>query len=180
MRRGKKRWQSRIHMLKTAHRRSYCPAKSVRSSVVPSAHWPATTKAIASATVGVCAQCSDQCAVAGAFFSQKPKWSVSSWPGHARYEEGATAARIMGTLVDLTSMQFGFLRVDSRAESTDRRQARWNCTCLRCGRTKVVLGYSLTTGATRTCGECKDESPRPRVTFQVIDGRRGLSETHFG
>jgi len=51
----------------------------------------------------------------------------------------------MGVLVDLTSMQFGFLRVDSRAESTDRRQARWRCTCLRCGRTKVILGYSLTT-----------------------------------
>jgi hypothetical protein len=85
----------------------------------------------------------------------------------------------MGVLVDLTNMRFGFLRVDSRAESTDRRQARWHCTCLRCGRTKVILGYSLTTGATRTCGECKDESPKARVTFNTF-GRRGVVETNIG
>jgi hypothetical protein len=31
--------------------------------------------------------------------------------------------------------------------------------------------YSLTSGATRSCGECKDEVPGPRLTRTTIDGR---------
>ncbi len=62
----------------------------------------------------------------------------------------------MGVLVDLTGHQFGWLTVKAHAGYTERRQSKWQCRC-RCGSEITVLGYSLTTGAKRSCGECTYE-----------------------
>ena len=76
----------------------------------------------------------------------------------------------MSKAVNLVGENFGWLRVLARAGSTPRRQATWLCRC-RCGREKLVVGHALRIGAKRSCGECKNESTRPRLTRTVIDGR---------
>jgi hypothetical protein len=53
--------------------------------------------------------------------------------------------------LDLTSMIFGLLRVESHAGFDAVRRSLWNVACA-CGAQKVVRGDSLTTGATRSCG----------------------------
>lgn len=58
----------------------------------------------------------------------------------------------MSKLIDLTKCNFGFLTVESRAESK-AGQSRWNCRC-ECGNTCVVLGTNLRRGHTTSCG-CK-------------------------
>jgi hypothetical protein len=52
-------------------------------------------------------------------------------------------------LVSLVGHQFGFLTVESYAGFTERRKSKWNCE-FRCGRMKVIVGYGLTTGVTRS------------------------------
>jgi hypothetical protein len=73
--------------------------------------------------------------------------------------------------VELIGQQFGHLAVLARARSTARRQARYLCMC-RCGREVTVLGYALTSGIKRNCGECKNAGPNLRASVTVI-GRRG-------
>src|ERR1700731_147524 len=54
-------------------------------------------------------------------------------------------------LNDLTGKHFGKLTVVSRAGSNMRGETTWLCACS-CGRTKAVVGYSLTMGMTNSCG----------------------------
>lgn len=51
---------------------------------------------------------------------------------------------------DLTGMRFGRLTVVSRAENIGNASS-WNCIC-DCKRTKVVRGYSIKNGDTKSCG----------------------------
>ena len=60
----------------------------------------------------------------------------------------------MGKLVDLTGQKFGRLTVIERAENKERgrgKQACWLCAC-ECGSTKVISGYNLRSGRTKSCG----------------------------
>lgn len=59
--------------------------------------------------------------------------------------------RQMSKLHDLTGQTFGKLIVIERAENDRRGNAQWLCRC-ECGNTKIVLGYQLTSGKTRSCG----------------------------
>lgn len=57
----------------------------------------------------------------------------------------------MGKMKDLTGQRFDRLIVIDCAGKLDGRRYFWNCVC-DCGNTKVVLGSSLTSGNTRSCG----------------------------
>lgn len=53
---------------------------------------------------------------------------------------------------DLSGQRFGKLLVVARAEGTRKRDAAWLCVC-DCGKTKIVVGYSLLGGRTKSCGK---------------------------
>ena len=55
------------------------------------------------------------------------------------------------SLMDLTGKQFDRLTVLSRAPNSKDGDARWICKCV-CGKTKTILGKSLKSGSTRSCG----------------------------
>lgn len=90
-------------------------------------------------------------------------------------------------LNDLTGEQFGALMVVRRATNDDIGKVRWECKCT-CGRTKIVRAQALTTGATKTCGECAgvgvlgnvaDLTPKYHVV--AIDGPQlGVMRTAYG
>lgn len=57
----------------------------------------------------------------------------------------------MGKFQDLTGQKFGRLTVIKRVENSRSKQIRWLCQC-DCGNRKVILGNSLKTGKTLSCG----------------------------
>lgn len=62
----------------------------------------------------------------------------------------------MAKLIDLTGKQFGKLTVVRQAEDQfigkdKRRMQTWECLCS-CGNTKIILGESLRSGKTKSCG----------------------------
>ena len=86
----------------------------------------------------------------------------------------------MGKMKDLTGMQFGKLKVLNNAGKLDGRHYYWNCQC-DCGNTKVVLGSSLTSGNTKSCG-ClaketgiqrlnKENSEKAKIPIGAIFGK---------
>lgn len=59
--------------------------------------------------------------------------------------------------IDLTGQTFGLIHVDSPAPSKSGK-TYWNCSCIKCGATKVIQGLHLKDGVTKTCGcGCKLE-----------------------
>lgn len=54
-------------------------------------------------------------------------------------------------LVDLSGKKFGSLLVLSRAENSPYGRAKWNVLC-DCGEEKAIIGQSLTSGKTTSCG----------------------------
>jgi hypothetical protein len=52
---------------------------------------------------------------------------------------------------DMTGRHFGRLHVVSFAGLSRHRAAKWLCMC-DCGKELVVVGYSLRTGHTQSCG----------------------------
>ena len=52
---------------------------------------------------------------------------------------------------DLTGKRFGRLVVTDRAGSNQHHKATWKCVC-DCGNTKIIVGNSLLSGYTRSCG----------------------------
>jgi hypothetical protein len=52
---------------------------------------------------------------------------------------------------DLMGKIFGDLEVVDEATPDDKSNRRWNCVC-ECGRKRVVHGYNLLSGATKSCG----------------------------
>jgi hypothetical protein len=77
--------------------------------------------------------------------------------------------------IDLSGHVFGLLRVESYAGADERRRSLWNVVC-HCGNRKVVRGDSLTTAATRSCGECKPE-PRQRLRISTTTIGQGVTTT---
>jgi hypothetical protein len=99
---------------------------------------------------------------------------------------------VAGKRVELSGQIFGSLRVLNRAQPDAQRRAHWNCVCDPelggCGRELIVRGDSLTSGKTKSCGQChgtesrstKELSPRlellfpvPRFQVNVIPSRYG-------
>ena len=52
---------------------------------------------------------------------------------------------------DITGEKFGKLKVLRRVENNRRGDAMWLCQC-ECGNTKIVRGYNLRSGHTKSCG----------------------------
>lgn len=67
--------------------------------------------------------------------------------------------------IDLTGQQFGRLSVISRATKDGRGEWSWHCRC-DCGQEKTVLGYSLRSGLTKSCG------------CYMVDNAKSLFTTH--
>ncbi|KKK59795.1 hypothetical protein LCGC14_3030790 [marine sediment metagenome] len=54
-------------------------------------------------------------------------------------------------MIDLTSKKFGRLTVIKRVDKNKSRNYRWLCKC-DCGKEKIILGYNLKNGHTKSCG----------------------------
>ena len=57
----------------------------------------------------------------------------------------------MGKAIDIAGQKFGRLTVVSRINKDKRGNVVWLCRC-NCGEEKVVVGYSLKRGKTKSCG----------------------------
>ena len=57
----------------------------------------------------------------------------------------------MPSKIDLVGKIFGLIKVGSPAPSRSGK-TYWNCSCIKCGATKIIQGSHLTTGVTKTCG----------------------------
>jgi hypothetical protein len=64
-------------------------------------------------------------------------------------------------LVDLKGRYFGRLHVIELSAMT-KRGAMWLCVCS-CGERRVVLGVSLTSGGTRSCGCLRAQASQRRM-----------------
>lgn len=53
--------------------------------------------------------------------------------------------------IDLTGKRFGYLKVVERSENTQYGEVCWLCEC-KCGTRKIIRGYSLRKGRTKSCG----------------------------
>ncbi len=58
---------------------------------------------------------------------------------------------------------FGYLTVESRASNNAQQKAQWNCRC-KCGAQRVVTGWQLRSGKTKSCGCAKSERCRSIFT----------------
>jgi hypothetical protein len=57
----------------------------------------------------------------------------------------------MSKLIDITGQKFGRLTVIRREPNDKWENTRWLCKCS-CGKSKIILVTSLTSGATKSCG----------------------------
>lgn len=77
-----------------------------------------------------------------------------------------------GLIKDLTGMTFGRLTVITEAGRTPAKKTLWLCKCV-CGGEKVIIGGSLVSGRTKSCGcldrEKKEERNKSN-TFGVTHG----------
>lgn len=90
--------------------------------------------------------------------------------------------------MDLVGRTFGRLTVLARGDNTPRGQARWLCKCV-CGKTLVVMGWSLKSGRTRSCGCLQRELAGKKLTTHGMSGtsthhawvrmRRRCSDTNY-
>jgi hypothetical protein len=79
----------------------------------------------------------------------------------------------MGTFKDLTGMRFGLWFVTARAESQNGKTL-WRVRCI-CGAEKEVLGYSLASGVSKSCG-CASG----RIKAAKMQKRINLINQRFG
>lgn len=82
----------------------------------------------------------------------------------------------MAKYKDLTGIQFGKLKVLNREPNKNKR-TMWKCLC-ECGNEKVIVGYSLTTGATKSCGNCNKSNNIPKSLNKFdLSGEYGIGYT---
>ncbi len=74
--------------------------------------------------------------------------------------------------VDMSGLEFGRLKVLSRAGTNIRKLATWWCQCS-CGTTKEISGADLRSGRTNSCGCMRKELLSKQVTSH------GMSSTRF-
>jgi hypothetical protein len=80
----------------------------------------------------------------------------------------------MGGVIDMVGKVFGRWRVIERGENYRRREAAWLCVC-ECGAVRVVLGYALRSGRSRSCNCLKEELQSKRMVGSKIAVRHGHS-----
>jgi hypothetical protein len=79
--------------------------------------------------------------------------------------------------IDLIGQRYGKLIVKNRADSSRSGQSRWNCKC-DCGNIKVILGDSLRSGKTKSCGCLQKESVKSKNTIHGHKQRGKESNTY--
>jgi len=85
----------------------------------------------------------------------------------------------MSTSPDLTGRIFDRLTVIKRGQPKPRGEIRWVCRCS-CGVEKLVTKWSLTSGATKSCGCFKRDCVLSRRIFPVVPhGANRLPEYHI-
>jgi len=70
---------------------------------------------------------------------------------------------------DLTGRVFARLRVLDFAKRAKNRHSMWLCEC-ECGNTKIIMGCSLLSGGTRSCGCLANELTSQRHTVHGMTG----------
>lgn len=75
----------------------------------------------------------------------------------------------MPKVQDLVQQRFGMLLVKERAENDKDGRTRWVCEC-ECGNTVIVLGKSLRTGHTQSCG-CLNRKRVKETSFKDHTGQ---------
>ena len=83
----------------------------------------------------------------------------------------------MSKFIDLSGQKFGRLTVISRAKS-NTRDARWLCKCI-CGNEKIILGYNLKNGITKSCGCLQRELSSKRLKMNNHQRKHGLYGTRI-
>jgi hypothetical protein len=85
----------------------------------------------------------------------------------------------MNTLIDLTGKRFGKLLVTGLSHKKTRKNGAsvyyWSCKC-NCGATKSVVGYSLTSDKTKSCGCLNKQVGRNHPTWK---GYEDISASFF-
>lgn len=66
-------------------------------------------------------------------------------------------------MFDLIRQKFGRLIVIKQVDNNKRRDSRWLCKC-DCGREKIILGFNLKDGNTKSCGCLQKEEFIKRLT----------------
>jgi len=74
----------------------------------------------------------------------------------------------MGKLIDLTRERFGRLVVIRQVDKGNCNRTRWLCIC-DCGKEVVIIGHSLKSGHTKSCGCLRKEITRERFTKHGYD-----------
>ena len=81
----------------------------------------------------------------------------------------------MSNVLDLKGKVFGRLTVIKRVENNKRRDSMWLCRC-ECGTEKIIQGYRLRIGKTRSCGcLCKENVFKCRCTPPTNKLKSGVS-----
>lgn len=75
----------------------------------------------------------------------------------------------MSKSIDIINQKFNRWTVISRAESNKRGEAMWLCRC-DCGKEKVVQGYSLRNGLSKSCG-CLQKETVKKIHFEDLTGQ---------
>lgn len=83
----------------------------------------------------------------------------------------------MSKVNDITGSKYGRLTVLSRAENNERGQTRWLCRC-DCGNEVIVIGHSLISGNTMSCGCIHKERLAARNRANAKHGMRGSRLYH--
>ena len=73
--------------------------------------------------------------------------------------------------IDLTGQVFGRLRVISKSEIRRDNRVCWNCIC-ECGTERVIMGKSLVSGNTKSCG-CLQRDKAKQSNKDVFISRTG-------
>lgn len=72
--------------------------------------------------------------------------------------------------IDLAGKHFGYLKVIERSENTKYGEACWLCEC-KCGTRKIIGGYKLRKGITKSCGCLAAELSSER---KKTNGKKGV------
>lgn len=75
----------------------------------------------------------------------------------------------MSKIIDLTNQEFNNWKVISRAPNNTRGESMWFCEC-KCGVQKIVQGYSLRKGLSKSCG-CLQKSIVSAQNFEDLTGQ---------
>lgn len=79
----------------------------------------------------------------------------------------------MSNSIDLMGKKFSRLRVIKRADNNKHGMAMWLCSC-ECGKEKIIGGYHLREGHTRSCGCLYKENTNRRLSLGLANMRRTI------